>query len=69
MELISLPGDTLDFLIGDVFKEGLRDILYHTYSGDIGLLERAAVNEQMNEFARTALLDVMGQLYLDVSLD
>ena len=69
MELVSLPGDTLELLIGDTITEGLKDILYHTYNGDIGLLKKAAVNEQANEFARTAVVDVMGQLYLDGSLE
>lgn len=68
MELISLPGEALDYLIGDAITSGLPDIVYNTYDGDIELLKRMILNEEVDEFARSGLLQVMGQLYLDGTL-
>lgn len=69
LELASLPSDTLDFLIGDAVTEGLNDCLFNTYNGDLQLLKNAIFNAQADDFARSAMLDVMGQLYLDKSLE
>lgn len=69
IELASLPGDELDYLIGDAVTEGLRDILYSTYNGNMELLKNAALNSHIDEYVRSGLIDVMGQLYLDGSLD
>lgn len=68
MALASLPDDTLDFLIGDVVTDGLRDILYCTYNGDLQLLTQAIFDVQTDDFAKSAMLDVMRQLYLDQTL-
>ncbi|MDE7131337.1 MAG: DUF1186 domain-containing protein [Lachnospiraceae bacterium] len=65
VELISLPGDTVEYLIGDCVTADLRDILYNTYDGDIALLKESIQNRDIDEFVRSAMLDVMGQLYLD----
>ncbi len=65
IELASLPGEVLDYLIGDAATSGLKDILYNTYNGDIELLQNTIRNECVNEFVRSGLLEVMGQLYLD----
>lgn len=69
MEMVCLPGDELDYAIGDAMTEGLKDVLYNTYNGDIELLKAAIMNEQVDEFVRSGLLDVMGQLYLDNCLE
>ena len=68
MEFASLPRETLDLLIGDLITEGLNDILYNTYNGDIQLLKQGIYNVDADDFARTAMLYVLGQLYLDQSL-
>ena len=68
MEMASFPTDILDYLIGDTVTEGLPQILYHTYNGDLELLKKAIRNQESDEFARTGMLRVMGQLYLDGSL-
>lgn len=68
MELAFLPEDTLDFLIGDVLTEDLGSILYNTYNGDISLLRQAIRDKNASDFARSQMLDVMGQLYLDQTL-
>lgn len=68
MEFVSLPEDELDNLIGDCVTSGLEDILYNTYNGDIELLKKPIQNRDISEFARSAMLDVMGQLYLDGNL-
>ena len=41
MEMASFPADILDYLIGDTVTEGLPQILYHTYNGDLELLKKA----------------------------
>lgn len=69
MELVSLPSDTVDYLIGDCITENLSDILYNTFDGNIGLLKRSIQDRNINEYVRAAMLDVMGQLYLDEILE
>lgn len=59
----------MEYLIGDAVTEGLQDILYHTYNGDIELLKRSVRNRDINEFVRASMLDVLGQLYLDGTLE
>ena len=34
-ELVSLPPDVVDYLIGDTITSGLSDILYNTYDGNL----------------------------------
>lgn len=69
MALISLPGETADDLLGDLLSEGLCDILYHTYNGNLSLLKDSIRNRKIQVYARLAMLDVMGQIYLDGALD
>lgn len=65
MELLSLPGEVVDNLIGDTLTSGLSDILYNTYNGHLELLKVSIKNPEIDEFARSAMLKVMGQLYLN----
>ena len=69
IEMVTLPGEILDYLIGGAVTEGLKDILYNTYNGDMELLKSTIRNEYVDEFVRAGLLDVMGQLYLDGQLE
>lgn len=69
MKLVSLPGDTADYLIGDCITADLKDILYNTYDGDIEILKRSIQDSGIDEYVRSAMLDVMGQLYLDGILE
>lgn len=69
IELVSLPGDEVDYLIGDAVTEGLRDILYNTYDGNLDLLKKSVQNREINEFVRSAMMSVLGQLYLDGLLE
>lgn len=69
VELVSLPEDEVEYLIGDTVTEGLPDILYNTYNGDMNLLKNSIQNRNINEFVRASMLDVMGQLYLDGILE
>lgn len=69
IEFVTLPGEVLDYLLGGAVTEGLRDILYNTYNGDIELLANTVSDNCVDEFVRAALLDVMGQLYLDGKID
>ena len=65
MKLVSLPRDVLDRMIGDAVTSGLQDILYNTYNGDKELLKTSIKNKNMDDYARSAMLKVVGQLYLD----
>ncbi len=67
--LSCLPGDVLDNLIGDTVTEGLNNILYNTYNGNLELLKDCVRNPEVDDFVRGAMLDVMGQLYLDGILE
>lgn len=69
MELACLPEETLDFLIGDVLTEDLKNILYNTYNGEIELLRQSVMNKEASDYARSAMLSAMGQLYLDNTLE
>ena len=69
MELVSLPGETLDNIIGDAVTSSLSDVLYNTYNGDLMLLQKAVTNREITEYARGSILKVMGQLYLDGELE
>ena len=65
IELISVPRDTLDSLLGGAITEGLDDCLYSLYNGDIDLLESYIVETQSDSFAKNAALKVCIQLYYD----
>lgn len=69
MELVSLPEDTVEFLLGDCITAELKDILYNTYDGNMELLKKSIQNEEIYEYVKSAMLDVMGQLYLDGVLE
>lgn len=68
MEFAALPPETLDTLLGGGITEGLNDILYNTYNGNLKLLKQSIWNPRIDDFVRAAMLDVMGQLYLDGTL-
>ncbi len=68
MELASLPPETLDYLIGDATTEGLNDGLYLTYNGNKGQLVQRIREDEIDEYARGAMLNALGQLYLDGTL-
>lgn len=69
MELASLPEDVLDLLLGDAVTEDLSDVLYNTYNGDVELLEQAILDLNTYDYAKSAMLRVLGQLYLDGELE
>lgn len=68
MELVSLPEDELEYLIGDGITGNMQDILYNTYNGDMELLKTSIQNSAVDEYVRSSMLEVLGQLYLDGSL-
>lgn len=69
MEMVSLPGEALDYLIGDTITTDLGDILYNTYNGDPELMEKAVMNPNIDDFARGSVLKAMGQLCLDGDIE
>ena len=68
MKLVSLPRDVLDGMIGDAVTSGLQDILYNTYNGDKEFLKASIKNKNLDDYVRSAMLKVVGQLYLDGEL-
>lgn len=64
-ELVSLPPEVVDYLIGDTVTSGLSDILYNTYDGDMNRLKQMTADKKVDEYVRADVLEVMGQLYLD----
>ncbi len=65
MKLAMLPSGTLDYLIGDAITGGLPDALYNTYNGEAALLKEAVKNPEVDDFVRSGMAGVMGQLCLD----
>lgn len=59
----------MEDLIGDALTSDLWDVLYNTYNGDAELLKTSIKNRNLDDFARSAMLKVMGQLYLDGALE
>ncbi len=68
MELLSLPEEVVDELLGDAVTTGVPDILYNTYNGDLELLKNSIKNPNIDDFVRNGMIKVMGQLYLDGDL-
>lgn len=69
IKLVSLPSDTLDYLIGDGMTSGLNTILYLTYNGNLKLLKASIRDREIDEYVRSGMLSVLGQLYLDRTLE
>lgn len=69
MKMISQPYEMVEYQLGGVATEGLKDVLYLTYDGDLELLKTSIWNTDIDDFVRSAMLDVMGQLYFDHELD
>lgn len=67
--MIHLPSDLLDDLIGDLSTGGLDQILYCTFNGNMELLKEAVCSSEIDEYARCSVLRVLGQLYLDGTLE
>lgn len=65
VEYVSVTSDQLDFLLGDFVTEGLKDVIYNTYNGNLELLKNTIRNKDVCIYVRSAMLDVMGQLFLD----
>jgi len=65
LEMISLPEEVLDFLIGDTVTGGLNDILYSVYDGDFERLRDYIINAECSSYAKAAGLEVCVRLYLD----
>lgn len=65
MELAALPREILDYQIGDAVTSTLQDILYNTYNGDMDILKRAVKNPDIDDYARSSMLQAMAQVYLD----
>ena len=59
MELISLPSEVIDYLIGDAVTSNLCDILYNTYNGDMELLKESVKNPDIDDYARSSMLKTM----------
>lgn len=65
LKLISTDSEILEGLIGDVITEGLNNIIYSLYNGDLEALENYLFLPNVNSFAKGAVVNVLVQLYLD----
>lgn len=65
VRLISHSSEEVDEVLGDTITEGLPSILYSVYNGDLLLLQHVIENQSINEYVRSAALEVYAQLYSD----
>lgn len=65
IDFLTLSSDLLDLLLGDFVTDGLTDVLYNTYNGNLELLKNMITNPDICEYVRNDLLNVMGQLFFD----
>jgi hypothetical protein len=63
IDLISLPPEDVEFLLGDTITEGLSSILFSTYDGQFHLLQGVVENPMVDIYVRGAALDTLGKLY------
>lgn len=68
VEFVSMPPDMLDLLLADFITDGLNDVLYNTYNGNLELLKNTIRNQDVCKYVRHAMLQVMGQLFFDGTL-
>lgn len=68
MVLASFPSDIEDYLLGDVVTEDLWDILYNTYNGNLDVLKASVMVQDLDEYVRGAMLNVLAQLFVDGAL-
>ncbi len=68
VEYVSVTADQLELLLGDFVTDGLKDVIYNTYNGNLELLKNTIRNKDVCIYVRSAMLEVMGQLYLDGTL-
>lgn len=69
IDLISLPADEVECILGDTITEDLSSILYSTFDGDLNLIKTTIENSSLNIYARGSLLDLYGRLYSDGLVD
>lgn len=65
MEMLTLPSEVLEYLIGDAVTEGLKDILYCTYNGDLQMLMQYIREADCDDYAKVSALEMLTQLCLD----
>jgi len=63
IDLISLPPEDVESLLGDTMTGGLSSILFSTYDGQFHLLQRVIEDPAVNEYVRGAALYTLGKLY------
>lgn len=65
IEFLSLPSEVIEDLLGDALTDGMCDVVYNLYNGNLPLLEDTIRNASVNEYIRAELLIVLTQLYRD----
>ena len=65
LRILTLDSESIDLLLGDILTDGMGNILYSTYDGDIAAAKAIVANSSLNPFAREALLDLMEGLLRD----
>lgn len=69
LQVLRLPDEDLDLLLGDSLTEDSPRFLISTYDGDWEALLRLAEDEAVNEYSRSAALRAMSGLLLAGRLD
>ncbi|MBQ6967001.1 MAG: DUF1186 domain-containing protein [Lachnospiraceae bacterium] len=69
IRLLKLHGENLDPWLGDAQTENLQHIMYAVFDGDIDALNDIAADRNINEYTRSCILDIFGELYTDGTID
>lgn len=68
-ELFSLPDEIIDPLFGDIITENLSMILWRTCGGSLDNVKTLALDEQADEWVRSAAAEAMAFAVIEGSLD
>ena len=65
LDQLSLTGDKIDYVFGDLLTETAHDLLYSTYGGNPEPLMALAADPSKNPYARSAAVACLGALHED----
>lgn len=65
LQILQLDSESVDLLLGDCLTDGMGNILYSTYNGDIATAKAIVTDSSLNPFVREAPLNLMEGLFRD----
>lgn len=65
MRMLALDSESVDLLLGDILTDGMGNILYSTYDGDLAAAKAVIADSSLGPFAREAPLNLMEGLLRD----